>query len=67
VDRPIGVLLLSAVGIELVLLLVSFQVPAVARLLNQAPPSPGAWAIACLAPVCVPLADALYKRLTRRR
>ena len=67
IDRSVSALLWSAVALELALLVASLYVPAVARLLQHAPPSAASWGIASLALLLVPLADALFKQLTGTR
>jgi calcium-translocating P-type ATPase len=65
VGRQASSLLWTALGLELTLLLGSLYFAPAARLLAQAPPSLAGWAIAALALVLVPLADASFKRLSR--
>jgi hypothetical protein len=72
--RPVGRwslhgnrLLLVAVATELVLLAGFLAVPAVAGVLGHAVPTALGWALAALAVPAVLLADALQKRLSRRR
>ena len=59
--------LLAAVAIELVLLAAFLAIPALADLLDQAPPTAAGWAVALLTPVAVLSVDALDKRMRRER
>jgi hypothetical protein len=59
-------LLLVSVGVELGVLAVLLGVPPIATLLQQAPPTPLGWTLACLAAAAVLAADAAHKALRRR-
>jgi magnesium-transporting ATPase (P-type) len=59
--------LVGAVAVEVVLLAGFLGIPAVARVLDHAPPSLAGWAVALLAAPAVLAADAGHKRLRKRR
>jgi len=65
--RAKNLLLAPAVAIGIAFCLVTIYVPALARQLGQAPPSPVGWAVALGAPVAVLVADALDKAVHARR
>jgi magnesium-transporting ATPase (P-type) len=60
-------LLLAAIAVQLTLLAASLTMPAIADLLDQAVPTVAGAAIALLTPIAVLVADALDKRVRRRR
>jgi magnesium-transporting ATPase (P-type) len=60
-------LLVGAVAVEAVTLAGFLLIPSLASLLDQAAPPPAGFAVAVLAAPAVLLADALHKRLRRRR
>jgi calcium-translocating P-type ATPase len=60
-------LLLVAIAVELLLLAASLWIPALANLLDQAPPSAAGWAVALTAPIAVLGTDALDKAVRHRR
>ena len=59
--------LLAAVAIEFLLLACFLGIPAIADLLDQAPPTTAGWTVALLTPVAVLTVDALDKRMRRER
>jgi hypothetical protein len=60
-------LLIGAVAIELLALAGFLLIPAVASLLDQAPPPLAGFAVALLAAPAVLVADAIHKRIRRAR